>query len=171
MIVTKPGLRAAVSRSQPQSVLEGKPLTVEGKIHTKGIGTHGPSTIAFALPEGVAKFEAIAAIDDGGMIRDGKPSSASMRFRVYTQKPPGASAGGYDPDAPKVVPTDLFTVPEGLEVTIWATTPMLHNPTNIDFDAAGHRIWQRLLPSLRGGATDPLPTPAGAQPPDRRWSH
>ena len=116
---------------------DGKPLTVEGKVHTKGIGTHGPSTIAFALPEGVAKFEAIAAIDDGGMIRDGKPSSASMRFRVYTQKPPAASAGGYDPDAPKVVPTDLFTVPEGLEVTIWATTPMLHNPTNIDFDSAG----------------------------------
>lgn len=41
----------------------------------------------------------------------------------------------------------------------------------IDFDATGHRIWQRLLPSLRGGATDPLPTPTGAQPPDRRWSH
>ena len=41
----------------------------------------------------------------------------------------------------------------------------------IDFDATGHRIWQRLLPSLRGGATDPLPAPTGAQPPDRRWSH
>lgn len=41
----------------------------------------------------------------------------------------------------------------------------------IDFDAAGHRIWQRLLPSLRAGAADPLPTPAGALPPDRRWSH
>ncbi len=41
----------------------------------------------------------------------------------------------------------------------------------IDFDATGHRIWQRLLPSLRGGATDPLPASTGAQPPDRRWSH
>lgn len=115
----------------------GKPLLVNGKEHAKGIGTHAPSTIAFDLPAGVAKFEAIAAIDDGGMIRDGKPSTASVKFRVYTQKPPAASAGGYDPDAPKVVPADLFTVPEGLEVTVWATTPMLHNPTNIDFDAAG----------------------------------
>ncbi len=47
----------------------------------------------------------------------------------------------------------------------------------IDFDAAGHRIWQRLLPSLRGvadadsHADEPLPTPPGALPPDRRWSH
>lgn len=118
----------------------GKPLVVEGKVHPKGIGTHGPSTIAFDLPDGVAKFEALAAIDDGGMIRDGKPSSANVKFRVYTQKPPASASGAYDPDAPKVVPTDLFTVPEGLEVTIWATTPMLHNPTNIDFDAQG-RLW------------------------------
>ena len=41
----------------------------------------------------------------------------------------------------------------------------------IDFDAAGHRIWQRLLPSLRAGSTAPSPTPAGASPPERRWSH
>ncbi|MCB1206430.1 MAG: NPCBM/NEW2 domain-containing protein, partial [Verrucomicrobiae bacterium] len=115
----------------------GKPLSVAGEVHEKGIGTHAPSTITFALPEGVSKFEALAAIDDGGMVRDGKPSTASVRFRVYTQKPPVAAAGGYDPDAPKVVPADLFTVPEGLEVTIWATTPMLHNPTNIDFDKEG----------------------------------
>lgn len=115
----------------------GTPLTVDGKVHEKGIGTHAPSTIAFDLPEGVAKFEALAAIDDGGMIRDGKPSSANVRFRVYTRRPPASSSGAYDPDAPKVVPADLFTVPEGLEVTVWATTPMLQNPTNIDFDAAG----------------------------------
>ena len=36
-----------------------------------------------------------------------------------------------------VVPPALFTVPEGLEVTLWATSPLLHNPTNIDFDAQG----------------------------------
>lgn len=33
-----------------------------------------------------------------------------------------------------------FQVPEGLEVTIWAESPMLFNPTNIDVDAEG-RIW------------------------------
>ncbi|MEI6712876.1 MAG: PVC-type heme-binding CxxCH protein [Verrucomicrobiota bacterium] len=38
---------------------------------------------------------------------------------------------------PTIVPTDLFALPEDLEITVWATTPMLHNPTNIDFDRFG----------------------------------
>jgi putative membrane-bound dehydrogenase-like protein len=38
------------------------------------------------------------------------------------------------------VPLDLFHLPEGLEITLWASTPMLHNPTNIDVDKDG-RIW------------------------------
>lgn len=40
----------------------------------------------------------------------------------------------------KSVSKDLFVVPEGLEVTVWATSPMLYNPTNIDIDKDG-RIW------------------------------
>jgi putative membrane-bound dehydrogenase-like protein len=38
------------------------------------------------------------------------------------------------------IPLDLFQLPEGLEVTLWAGSPMLHNPTNIDIDRDG-RIW------------------------------
>lgn len=48
-----------------------------------------------------------------------------------------------DWNAPKPadkVSIDHFHVPEGLEVTAWATTPDLFNPTNLDIDAAG-RIW------------------------------
>lgn len=41
---------------------------------------------------------------------------------------------------PDVVPVSLFKVPEGFEVTLWAQSPMLHNPTNMDIDAQG-RIW------------------------------
>ena len=33
-----------------------------------------------------------------------------------------------------------LVVPEGLEVTLWAKSPQLFNPTNIDVDAAG-RLW------------------------------
>ena len=36
--------------------------------------------------------------------------------------------------------TSLFTVPGGLEVTLWAASPMFFNPTNMDVDAKG-RIW------------------------------
>jgi len=43
-------------------------------------------------------------------------------------------------DARTVVPLEQFTVPEGLEVTLWAQSPDLRNPTNMDIDAAG-RIW------------------------------
>lgn len=117
-----------------------KPLKVDGQTYTVGLGTHGYSVISYALPEGVERFQARVGIDDGGMSRGGKPSTAKLKFAVYSQKPPGASASAppaYDPNAPKVVPSDLFTVPDGLEVTIWATSPMFSNPTNIDFDADG----------------------------------
>lgn len=40
-------------------------------------------------------------------------------------------------EPPRMVPTEHFAVPEGMEITVWATTPMLFNPTNIDFDAQG----------------------------------
>jgi putative membrane-bound dehydrogenase-like protein len=42
--------------------------------------------------------------------------------------------------APRLVPLDIFSVPAGLEVTLWAQSPQLKNPTNIDIDAQG-RIW------------------------------
>jgi putative membrane-bound dehydrogenase-like protein len=35
---------------------------------------------------------------------------------------------------------EMFTVPEGLEVTVWASSPQVFNPVNMDVDAAG-RIW------------------------------
>lgn len=41
---------------------------------------------------------------------------------------------------PTEVPLSLFTVPDSLEVTRWAASPMLYNPTNIDIDRDG-RIW------------------------------
>lgn len=41
---------------------------------------------------------------------------------------------------PEQVPLDIMKVPAGLEVTIWASSPMLFNPTNMDIDKDG-RIW------------------------------
>ena len=43
-------------------------------------------------------------------------------------------------DDPTLVPPDLFSVPAGLEATVWAQAPQLRNPTNMDIDHAG-RIW------------------------------
>jgi putative membrane-bound dehydrogenase-like protein len=38
------------------------------------------------------------------------------------------------------IPLELFNAPDGFEVTLWAASPLLHNPTNIDIDKDG-RIW------------------------------
>jgi len=46
----------------------------------------------------------------------------------------------YKPSEGGSLPANLFKVPDGLEVTLWARSPMLANPTNIDFDAQG-RLW------------------------------
>ncbi|MEZ5383990.1 MAG: c-type cytochrome [Prosthecobacter sp.] len=55
---------------------------------------------------------------------------------------PNYEAPDFDPA--KVTPDHLepaaFKVPEGLEITVWATSPQLFNPANMDVDAAG-RIW------------------------------
>ena len=113
-------------------------LMVDGKTYTNGIGTHATSLIAYDLPAGVVGFRTKVAIDDGGYLRANKPSAAAMRFLVFTQKPdPEKVAVVANEDGPTLVPPELFTVPEGFEVTVWATSPMLFNPTNIDFDEKG----------------------------------
>jgi putative membrane-bound dehydrogenase-like protein len=53
---------------------------------------------------------------------------------------PPAMQTGVAPGQPVRIPLGLFQVPDGLEVTVWATSPLLHNPTNIDIDRSG-RIW------------------------------
>jgi putative membrane-bound dehydrogenase-like protein len=119
----------------------GGPLLVDKKTYANGIGTHASSVIAFDLPANVERFTAKVAIDDGGMIRKGEPSNADVSFRVFTQAPAKQWFHGEGPrgvsSGATFVPPDLFTVPEGMEVTLWATSPMLFNPTNMDFDAQG----------------------------------
>jgi len=53
---------------------------------------------------------------------------------------PAAPARPVVPPAPAHIPLELFQAAEGLEVTLWAETPMVRNPTNIDIDKDG-RIW------------------------------
>ena len=130
--------KAGSGTAQKGKNYSGQPLTVNGQTVASGIGTHGYSVIAYDLPPGVERFQAKVAIDDGGMIRAGKPSDAKLQFQVFTEKPADpVPPVTYDPNAPKAVPSEMFTAPDGLEVTVWATSPMLFNPTNIDFDAEG----------------------------------
>lgn len=54
--------------------------------------------------------------------------------------PAAAAAEAPKPPAPEIVPLDHFSLPAGLELTVWAKAPQLRNPTNMDIDARG-RIW------------------------------
>ena len=64
-----------------------------------------------------------------------------MKANLDTKAPPPVAAAPAPAEpAPEIVPENLFAVPEGFEVTVWARSPMLHNPTNMDIDAQG-RIW------------------------------
>ena len=54
--------------------------------------------------------------------------------------PPSPQAGQAPTLQPVRIPLDLFQLPEGFEITLWAASPLLHNPTNIDIDRDG-RIW------------------------------
>jgi putative membrane-bound dehydrogenase-like protein len=49
-------------------------------------------------------------------------------------------AYGLEPPAASWVPTEELKVPDDLEITLWASSPLFYNPTNMDTDAAG-RIW------------------------------
>jgi len=76
------------------------------------------------------------------VFEQGKP-----QFEINTKQPQ------FDENAvtPDHLETSAFTVPEGLEVTLWATSPMLFNPTNMDVDAQG-RIWVAEGINYRGKA-------------------
>ena len=50
------------------------------------------------------------------------------------QTTPQAVPGQAGPGEPIKIPLDLFKLPDGLEVTLWASSPLLYNPTNMDID-------------------------------------
>jgi putative membrane-bound dehydrogenase-like protein len=138
--------------TQVNKNINGGTLTIDKKAYDNGIGTHAASLIVYQLPENVRGFTAKVGGDDGGMFQGGQAQGASMKFQVFTQKPPTGTEAGVT-----LVPEDMFTLADSnLEITVWATTPMLRNPTNIDFDADGRLYvaegvnYRRSLPRPEG---------------------
>ena len=127
----------------------GQAMVVDGKPVAYGIGTHAPSTIIYDVPEGYDRFVAGGGLDKGGVGQQGGKTS-SVRFLVFNEKPgAGNSATGEETE----VPVDRFVVPEDLEVTVWAQSPLFRNPTNIDFDHQG-RAWIAEGVNYRGARRD-----------------
>ncbi|MCA9268826.1 MAG: NPCBM/NEW2 domain-containing protein, partial [Planctomycetales bacterium] len=125
---------------------QGRPLTIDGKPVVYGIGTHANSVIEFDLPGGYDKFVARGGLDDDGANQGTCGADASVQFAVYTEKPALALAssnggGGGDPQVhePENAVANLDVHPE-LECTLFASEPMIANPSNIEIDHRG-RVW------------------------------
>lgn len=74
--------------------------------------------------------------------RFSSPSNPSMKINgtlclLFTTAAALAWTPSQDPPS---LPLNSFVLPDGLEITAWATSPMLFNPTNMDVDQHG-RIW------------------------------
>jgi putative membrane-bound dehydrogenase-like protein len=69
-------------------------------------------------------------------------ASAIFSATLLAPLPVASQEGPFNPEnvEPTKVPLELFKLPEGLEITLWASSPLFHNPTNIDIDPDG-RIW------------------------------
>lgn len=52
-------------------------------------------------------------------------------------------------DAQDTIPPEQFFLPDHLEVSTWAASPLFYNPTNIDIDAHG-RVWVAEAVNYRG---------------------
>lgn len=125
-------VRVDQNASGGKMLVAGKPVF--------GIGTHSASVISYDIAgKGFTRFQARGGLDNGGTDQH---NGATVQFLVFTEKLPksiGKAAGGN-----RGLPADesiaAMTVAAGLEAKLWASEPMLGNPTNFDIDALG-RVW------------------------------
>lgn len=124
----------------------GQPMRINGQSVEFGIGTHANSMIVYDLPEGYARFRARAGLDNGGTDQGTCGESASAQFFVFTQNPGvqfiarRSSAGGAPASHEAADAIDQLEVHPELQVDLFASEPMMYNPTNIDIDHLG-RVW------------------------------
>lgn len=106
--------------------IEGKEVIFKGKKVKSVIGTHSNSHIIYKIPKGYDKFTATGALakSSGG--------KGSVQFLVNEHIVVA--------EEDKFLAASAFNAHKDLEVTVWATSPMFYNPTNMDVDAKG-RIW------------------------------
>jgi putative membrane-bound dehydrogenase-like protein len=135
----------------------GRPLKINGKDIAYGIGTHANSVIHYKLPKDhkFVEFRCLAGIDNGGSDQK-NGSDSSVQFFVSDKPINVPKLSRVQQSLPEVdhFPADQFTLPEGLEVKLWAKSPLFFNPTNMDIDYKG-RVWVAEGRNYRGKKTQP----------------
>ncbi len=139
-----PTVRAAVAQGTPQTVMWISEKTTGGR----GFGFTGGHFHSGWKNDNQRKavlnaivWLAHLEVPSTGVISSVTDDDLKANLDPKTAPKPAASApvAATEPP-PEIVPASLFTVPEGFEVTVWARSPLLHNPTNMDIDTQG-RIW------------------------------
>jgi hypothetical protein len=135
----------------------GGPLKINGKNITYGIGAHANSVIHYELPKNhdFIEFQALAGIDNGGSNQKSGTQS-SVQFFVSDKPINMAKLANIQQGLPDTdhYPADQFIIQDGLEIKLWAKSPLLFNPTNMDIDHKG-RVWVAEGRNYRGKRTQP----------------
>ena len=136
-----PAARAAVANGTPQTVMwvserpeGGRGFGFTGGHFHQGWKNNDQRKLVLNAILWLAKIEVPA----GGV--NSTVTDDDLNANLDQKTAAGPIATNPEAPAPEIVPNDLFAVPEGFEVTLWARSPLLHNPTNMDIDAQG-RIW------------------------------
>ena len=124
----------------------GGSLSINGKPVAYGIGTHANSVIEFGLPAGrkFTRFKARGGLDNGGT---NQGCGSTVQFHVFTERPGRSfmaklsSGGATEPASHHIDDAlDQLDVHPDLEASVFASEPMMYNPTDIDVDHLG-RVW------------------------------
>jgi putative membrane-bound dehydrogenase-like protein len=123
----------------------GRDAYVDGKLVKDVIGTHANSLIEYDVPAGFTHFKATGALDKGGVGQATCGNQSSVVFAVYNARPanfgalvPVAAGAGQSRDSESAV--KQLDVAKGLKAELFASEPLMLNPTNIDIDHKG-RVW------------------------------
>ena len=121
----------------------GQSLRINGADVGYGIGTHANSVIEFRVPKGYERFKARGGLDNGGTDQ-GDGDATSVQFLVFNEKPPRRlMAAGQSQDIGNRDAKDAVAgldVGDGLEVSLFASEPLMFSPSNMDIDHLG-RVW------------------------------
>jgi len=109
----------------------GQPIRVGGKTYSNGIGVHAPTIIAYDVPAGFDRFQAIGGLDNSGSDQGGCGDQASVQFSVYTEPPV---------DSPVELDDDLLTVVFGKDGPFMVDDRELENFLDADKQAQLSRM-------------------------------
>lgn len=90
------------------AAIGGKPMSIDGKIISYGIGTHAPSVIEYNLPQGYTHFKTFGGLDDGGLAQG---RGATVNAMVFNTSP-------YVVNAPVKIPVLLKELGFNMSVKI-----------------------------------------------------